>query len=203
MFLNLRFWLKELNCEYTFCHFTCEYIQIDFSCHNLGKSQLFVFKKNPKSYDFFFFSEFSVTKHQSYINVDGPPLASIDRLDKSKEILLCLSPQRERIDSTYQIMENVLLHLYFGVNFFHIYDNGLTNKFIQTLSQPHQKLSHLNIQILPWNVPDKISDQLMQHIGINVFQFFMGFFKYYGKCLIISKGFPFGRRRKKEGKSRS
>ena len=66
-------------------------------------------------------------------------------------------------------MENVLLHLYFGVKFFHIYDNGLTNKFIQTLSQPHQKLSHLNIQILPWNVPDKISDQLMQHIGMYIF----------------------------------
>ena len=90
-------------------------------------------------------------------------------------------------------MENVLLHLYFGVKFFHIYDNGLTNKFIQTLSQPHQKLSHLNIQILPWNVPDKISDQLMQHIGMYVYRiyFLIHFSTRYKKKLKPNLGIPF------------
>ena len=61
-------------------------------------------------------------------------------------------------------MENILLHLYFGIKFFHIYDNGLTNKLIQTLSQPHQKLSHLNINILPWNVPETLNPSLTRYI---------------------------------------
>ena len=102
--------------------------------------------------------------YQPYIYIDGPTLASIDSSDHSSDILACLAPQVNHVDSTYTILENILLHFFFGIKFFHIYGNGLTNKFIQTLSQPHQKLSFLNVNILPWNVPDEIHPSITRNL---------------------------------------
>lgn len=74
---------------------------------------------------------------------------------KETNVAACISPQEEHVDSTLPLLENVLLHYYFGVSQFFIYDNGVTNKFIEALSDPPSdvKLSKLNIAILPWNLP--------------------------------------------------
>jgi hypothetical protein len=66
--------------------------------------------------------------------------------------LACLAPQPLHVDSTYQALENVLLHHFLGLDHFHVYDGGLTNRFMQILSADKKEFN-LKVAILPWNVP--------------------------------------------------
>ena len=61
-------------------------------------------------------------------------------------------------------MENILLHHYFGIKQFYVYDGGITSKLVETLSQPEAGLSSLNVAILPWNVPEKLSPACTAYI---------------------------------------
>lgn len=84
---------------------------------------------------------------------------------KETNVAACILPQDEHIDSTLTLLENVLLHYYFGVSQFFIYDNGVTNKFIEALSDPSDvKLSKLNIAVLPWNLPFPIHKAQVQSL---------------------------------------
>ena len=81
--------------------------------------------------------------------------------------MACLAPQKTHVDPTYQVLENVLLHHYFGVNEFYLYDNGLTHKLMLTLGQAMQKFSNLNIAVLPWNLPIHLDPNNIEQIIAN------------------------------------
>lgn len=81
----------------------------------------------------------------------------------SKDVLACIAPQLNRVDSTFQALENVLLNSYFGIKHFHIYDNGLTNRFVQTLSD-FARSNHINVAVLPWNVPGILDEKTTQYL---------------------------------------
>ena len=78
--------------------------------------------------------------------------------------MACLAPQENHVDSTYPALENVLLHYYFGVREFYLYDNGLTNKLMVALGQAVQQFSDLNVAVLPWNLPVVLDKNSIEQI---------------------------------------
>ena len=55
------------------------------------------------------------------------------------------------------------MHNFFGIKDFHVYDNGLTNKFTQTMSS--DKLPILtNVNLVPWNVPAALSQEITDYL---------------------------------------
>ena len=102
---------------------------------------------------------------QAYLHIEAPssPVAIKD----AASIMACLAPQDQHVDSTYQALENVLLHHYFGINHFWVYDNGITSKFTQALSQPDIKLSNMQLSILPWNLPVQLGKEQVDYLVEN------------------------------------
>lgn len=105
---------------------------------------------------------FGVTLHPTgnsqfkpYVHVLSPASLSLELPANmnENEFLLCLRPQKVPVDSTYQALENVLLHSHFGIRHFFVYDSGLTNKFVNLLTAINLNVSLVNVKVLPWNIP--------------------------------------------------
>ena len=106
-------------------------------------------------------SSASVATFQAYLHVEAP----IEEKGSKEDILACLAPQDQHVDSTLPALENVLLHHYLGVDHFHLYDNGITHKFVHTLEgQPMSSAFNLSLAIWPWNPPITLTRESLQYL---------------------------------------
>jgi len=104
----------------------------------------------------------------AYLHIEAPVLAvQPSGNEQPTDIVACLAPQENHVDSTYPALENVLLHYYFGVREFYLYDNGLTNKLMVALGQAVQHFSDLNVAVLPWNLPVVLDKNSIEQIIAN------------------------------------
>ena len=97
---------------------------------------------------------------QAYLHVEAP----IEEKGSKEDILACLAPQDQHVDSTLPTLENVLLHHYLGVDHFHLYDNGITHKFVHTLGQQGPVAFNLSLAIWPWNPPITLTPESLQYL---------------------------------------
>lgn len=83
----------------------------------------------------------------------------------TKTLGLCILPPVSLDDSTLAFTENILLHSFFGVKNFLLYDRGLTNKFLDTITEAREKDGLLSIRLLPWNPPGgKLDDEVTEYL---------------------------------------
>jgi len=87
-----------------------------------------------------------------------------------KDMVACVGPQQSHVDSTELLTEQVLLQEFYQVSNFVVYDAGLTNRFVSTVSAKQQAAdkssssSQLDISVLPWNSPpglDKAASRVL------------------------------------------
>lgn len=99
---------------------------------------------------------------ESFVHVFG---SSAPAPPPSKTLGLCLLPPETLEDTTSAMLENVLLHSYFGVKNFVLYDRGLTHKFLDTVSEARQKDDALlSVSLLPWNPPVKLEPEVTEYL---------------------------------------
>ena len=81
-----------------------------------------------------------------------------------------MGPQQSHVDSTELLTEQVLLQEFYQVSNFVVYDAGLTNRFVSTVSAKQQadekssSSSQLDVSVLPWNSPpglDKAASRVL------------------------------------------
>ena len=101
---------------------------------------------------------------QAYLHVESPSIEVEGKEGSKEDILACLAPQDQHMDSTLQTLENVLLHHYFGVDHFHLYDNGITHKFVHTLGLQKGQGLNLSLAIWPWNPPITLARESLQYL---------------------------------------
>jgi len=75
--------------------------------------------------------------------------------ESRKDIVACIGPQQTHEDSTELLTEQVLLQDFYQIRDFVVYDAGLTNRFVSTVSAKQQETDHgsMEVVVLPWNSP--------------------------------------------------
>ena len=97
----------------------------------------------------------------AYLHVNAP----LEVPSNQGSILACLAPQAQHLDSTMQMSENILLHHFFGINDFFIYDHGITGQFLENFVKPPFNTLMINVGILPWNIPNvELSNDVQRQI---------------------------------------
>jgi len=102
-------------------------------------------------------------------SIKNQKTAKRDKL--KKDFAACIGPQQSHEDSTELLTEQVLLQEFYQVKNFIVYDAGLTNKFVSTITTRQQDSSsssssgdQLEVAVLPWNAPpglDKAASRVL------------------------------------------
>jgi len=121
-------------------------------------------------------AEERLPKDDLALKAAGKAAAVVD--NRIKAMVACIGPQQTHEDSTQLLTEQILIQNFFQIDNFVVYDSGLTNKFMSTISAASSKKDSkdkkaaaaadldddLEVDILPWNAPpglDKAASRIL------------------------------------------